>query len=112
VFAADVPLLAANQALPGTTATVTMTAGTPLPALIVMGDLQTPSIYELTGIYFNSVGTPIIAAIGIADPAGLQVQTLVPSTPALRGEIFCFQGVVWLPSGAPVLSGPGLWVLW
>ncbi|MBL8755730.1 MAG: hypothetical protein JNK15_20710, partial [Planctomycetes bacterium] len=54
-------------------------------------------------------GPTQIAAMGIADPAGMVFQTAISTSPALRGQVYCLQGVVWEANGWPVLSGPGLW---
>ncbi len=113
VLANEVPVLVTSSAPLGGTATMRMTiSGTPLPGLVAMGRLaQPPSVIGITGIYLNTLLVPTILTLGIVDQTGQFLQVNVPNNPVLRGEVFCLQGVTMLPSGLPVLSGPGLWTL-
>ncbi|MFY9343659.1 MAG: hypothetical protein WAT39_14275 [Planctomycetota bacterium] len=107
----EVPALMASTAPPGQPATVRMTSGVPRPGAIVLGEtLLSPLPFGNANIWVNTVTAPLVAAVGICDPLGLAAAVAIPTTPALRGAVFCLQGVVWLPNGAPVLSGPGLWI--
>ncbi len=111
VWADDVPVLAASDAAPGTTATARMSSNTPTIGAIVMGYAVVPALFGITGIYLDTVNAPVIAAFGLVDAAGLPVFANVPASNALRGELFNLQGVVWSTAGVPLLSGPGTWTI-
>jgi hypothetical protein len=106
----EVPTLVATPAVPGEVATMRMTSHQPrLGAVLLGGMAGNPFWFDLGNIWIDTIGPTQIAAMGIADPAGMVFQTVVSTSPALRGQVFCLQGVVWEANGWPVLSGPGLW---
>jgi hypothetical protein len=108
----DVPTLTASVAPAGSLATARMVSNTPRPGLVVLGGLlPSPVLFDLTNIFVDTVTAPTVAAIGICDATGLVASAQIPTTAAVIGTVTCLQGVVWQPSGWPVLSSPALWVV-
>lgn len=107
----EVPMLRAGPASIGGTATVRMTTATATAGVIMMGLLEPlPAAIGAVGIYLAPA--PLMVAVsGISNPAGLQLTYSVPNTPALRGDLFCFQGITFLANGTTAISGPALWYL-
>lgn len=106
----EVPTLVTTSAVPGQTATMRMSSQQPRLGAVLLGEaFATPVWFDLGNIWVNTLAPNQLATLGVVDPAGLQYQTLIPATPALRGNVFCLQGVVWEANWSPVLSGPGFW---
>ena len=108
----DVPVLTASPAPLGATATARMTSNTVRPGMVVLGNLLgAPIPFQVGNIFVDTVNSPIVAAIGACGPPGLLAQASIPTTSAALGVVLCLQGVVWQPSGVPVLSAPALWIV-
>ncbi|MDO8349348.1 MAG: hypothetical protein Q7T30_03865, partial [Planctomycetota bacterium] len=107
---ADVPGLVTIGGPPGSTMTVRMTRAGSAPGLIVLGNLvPAHTAFGLTGIFWDQGQPVIVLAVGTVDLVGLARQAPWPNVPWLLGEVFCCQGVVVLPNGALLRSGPGSW---
>ena len=106
----EVPLLNAGPAVLGATASARLTMGTPTAAMIAISYLlPQPIVLGDAGLYADPTPAVLVAA-GLADPTGLTFSYAVPANAALRGAVFCFQGLGF-PAGAPLPSGPALWIL-
>lgn len=105
----EVPTLVSSPAPPGLPATVRMTSHMPRIGAVVLGEtLPAPALFQFTNIWVNTINAPLVVAVGLCDSLGLTTQVAIPSSPVLRGVVWCTQGVVWNPDGWPVLSGPAL----
>ena len=112
LLADDVPTLTSSPALLASTATARMKSNTQRPGMVVLGNLLgAPLPFQVGNVFVDTVTTPLVAALGLCDAAGLPVQATIPPDPAVLGTVLCLQGVVWQPSGVPVLSAPALWIV-
>ena len=105
----EVPMLNAGPAPLGGPATARMTNGVPVVGMIAMGFVATtPIVTGPLGIYLEP-GTFVLSTAGVVDQAGLTVGITVPTDPALRGNLYCFQGVTFPPGAPMATSSPALW---
>jgi len=107
----DLPMLNAGPAELGGQGVTRMTSGTPVVGMIAMGFLlPSPSVIASISYHVDPNGF-VLANAGLVDPQGLIVNLNVPNNPALRGNLYCFQGVTFPAPGITASSNAALWYL-
>ncbi|MFN3243352.1 MAG: hypothetical protein ACE37K_17755 [Planctomycetota bacterium] len=105
----DVPMMNAGPAPLGGVAMARMVSGTPVFGMIAMGFLlTTPNVFASIGYYVDPANF-VLANAGLVDGNGLFVNIAIPNDPALRGNLYCFQGVTFPASGIAATSNAALW---